>query len=34
LAGVVLGIGVFEEGYAFVKDFYMAGYMGEISIAA
>ena len=34
LVGVVLGIGVFEEGYVYLKDFYMAGYMGELSIAA
>lgn len=33
LAGVVLGIGVFEESYAWLKDFYLAGYMGEVSIA-
>lgn len=33
LVGVVLGIGVFEESYALLKDFYLSGYMGEISIA-
>lgn len=33
LLGVVLGIGVFEETYAYLKDFYHSGYMGEISLA-
>jgi rhodanese-related sulfurtransferase/uncharacterized membrane protein YedE/YeeE len=33
LVGVVLGIGVFEETYGFLKDFYYSGYMGEISLA-
>jgi len=34
LVGVVLGIGVFEETYVYLKDFYYSGYMGELSIAA
>lgn len=32
MLGVVLGIGVFEEGYGSWKEFYNSSYMGELSI--
>jgi rhodanese-related sulfurtransferase len=34
MAGVILGIGVFEEGYSLWSGFYESSYMGELSIQA